>query len=518
MHDDFFNLRWVLEHPAAAYTFDPAVWQKLPFRMLTPLLMLSLDLDATLFGLRPAPFYLHQLLALGLAAGAFYATLRLRLPALWSAAGAALFLLGPPLVSLAALIMVRHYVEGLLFALLAVAGYLAALGRSAGRGRVAWSAASAAAYFAAMAAKEVFVPLALLLPLVPEGRLHDRLRLAAPHAAALVLYLAYRLYMLDVLVGGYGWAIAPDELPAAALALPGKMAATAAGGTAWGAVALAALLAPAAWLALRSRRAALLVAAGALLALAPVLPVSQEVVPRYAAVPWAGGALAFAFGAGSLARRGGAGRGAAVGLLAVALAAGLVANRQAWAEAVDEMGRLEVENRGLLELGPDDLLRHPAEYAAALDQLRWLEARLGMPRAAGWFADDVFLCTGGAEGRRVWGYEASAGRLVEITGRVPALRRSYCGALRRDVPLEVSFRRTGEELWWELGPHAAGDWALVLGGGERAIAVPARGGYRIGGISSVRLRVRYRSPEGWVAFSPELLLPLDRPGRYRWRG
>jgi len=509
----------VLEHPAAAYTFDPATWQRLPFRMLTPLLMLSHDVDVALFGLRPAPFYLHQLLALALAAAALYAALRLRLPALWSAAGTALFLLAPPLASLASAIMVRHYVEGLLFALLAVAAYLAALGRSDGGGRIAWAVGSAAAYFVAMTAKEVFVPLALLLPLVPEGRLRDRLRLAAPHAAALGVYLVYRLWMLDVLVGlgGYGWAIAPDELPRAALALPGKLAVAASGGTAWGAVALAALGAPAAWLALRSRPAALLLAAGALLALAPLVPVSQEVVPRYAAVPWAGGAIAFAFGSGALARRGAAGRRVAAGLLAVGLVAALAANRHAWGEVVDEMERLEAENRGLLALGPGDLLRHPAEYAAALDQLRWLEARLGMPRAAGWFADDLFLCTGGADGRRVWGYEPSAGGLVEVTGRVPGLRRSYCGSLRRDVPLAARFRRTEDALWWELGPASDGEWAFVIGGGERSIAVPASGGYRMEGAAPLRLRVRYQAPEGWVTFSPELRLPLDRPGRYRWR-
>lgn len=115
--DDYFQIRYTAEHSPAAYTFDPAVKAKLPNRVLSPLLFASYDLDLALAGLEPAAFYAHQHAALGLAALALYGLLRLWLGARWAALGGVLFLLGPPIASLAPLLMVRHYPESLVLAL-----------------------------------------------------------------------------------------------------------------------------------------------------------------------------------------------------------------------------------------------------------------------------------------------------------------------------------------------------------------------------------------------------------------
>lgn len=50
---------------------DPAVWQQFSPANLTPLLILSLEIDLILAGLSPWFFYLHQLMLL--AAAAFFA-------------------------------------------------------------------------------------------------------------------------------------------------------------------------------------------------------------------------------------------------------------------------------------------------------------------------------------------------------------------------------------------------------------------------------------------------------------
>jgi hypothetical protein len=514
VHDDFFQLTYVADHRPLDYSLDPAVWQRLPTRMLTPLLMLSLDADLALFGPRPRPFYLHQLAALALAAAALFALLRLWLSRLWAAAGAVLFLLGPPVTALASLLMVRHYVEGLLLAILAAAAFVVALRRRS-RG---WAVGSAALGFAAMIAKEVFVPLVLLLPLVPAGTVRQRWRFAAPHGAALALYAAYRFHLLGTLGGGYGWAVPAGDLPGLVARLPLRLAGELSGGTAAGVVAVGGAALAAVALAARSRRAALMLGAALAAALAPLVPVGHEMAPRYATVAWVVLAVAAAAAGARLAARDRGGRRLAAACLAVVAVAALVANRTTWAETVRTMGRLGVENRAALTLGPRHLLAHPLERPAAFDAMPAFAQRFhGGRQTAGRFSDDLFLCLGGAEGKRVWGWDAEAGRLVEIGDRLPERRRRHCGAVREEVPLAARLRPSDPVLWWRLGPYREGEYRFVFDDGVVSIAVPREGGYRMPPAGELRLRVRYQAPAGWVTYSPEIAVELASGRVVDWR-
>lgn len=531
--DDFFDLRFVASYGPREIALDPAVWQRLPFRMLTPLLFLSLQLDAALFGLDPAAFYLHQLAALALAVAALHLVLRLWLSLPWAAAGAALFLLGPPVASLAPLLAVRHYVEALLLGVLAAGAFaLAVRRRSTG-----WALLSAALGFAAMLAKEIAVPLPALLVLLPVGGARGRLRAALPHAAALVLYLIYRLWMLDTLVGGYGWAVLPGAWPALVLSLPGRIAAEIAGAgglesqggrASWALLAVALLglgLAVAG-----SRRAAGLAAAALCLSLLPVLPVSQEMAPRYAVPAWLVLAVALAAGGSRLAGSGadpdgekasgwgksGRRRVAAVTLAAAAFACAWSANRAVWAGEAARAERKAAENRFALQMGAGDLLRQPLNPPAALRELGWLrKARLGSPPAGGWFYDDLYLSTPAAAGRRVWGWDPAQGRVIDLTGEVPALRARHRAAQRPAAPLAADFWSTGGIVSWELGPYPHGRYALVFGDGSEVVEVPRRGGFQRR-VRTTALRVRYTAPEGWATCSPELLLDFARTPEVRW--
>jgi hypothetical protein len=59
-YDDFFHLHYLYTTTPAEYFLDPEVWQRLPFKMITPLLFLSFDLDLALFGLDARAFLVHQ--------------------------------------------------------------------------------------------------------------------------------------------------------------------------------------------------------------------------------------------------------------------------------------------------------------------------------------------------------------------------------------------------------------------------------------------------------------------------
>lgn len=517
-YDDFHHLNFLLTHRPGWYLFDAAGFRDFP-GSFTPLLFLSLDVDRRLSGLHPYLFYLHQLLVLALCPAVLYGVLRLWLRPLWAAAGAWLFLTGPAVASLAPLLMVRHYVESILLSALAVGAWAAALRRWPGRAAWRLSALSAALYFAASLAKEVAVPLAVLLPLLPEpagGKpvsLRERLRLALPHAAALGLYLGLRYGVLGTLLGGYGFAVAPSGLPALALALPGKIAAAlAAGRFSWAEAALcAALAAGVGVLLLRDRRAAALSGLGLLLAVLPVLPASTRMEPRYAVPAWIAVCVSFAAGGSRLGRR----TGAVVAL--VACAAGLWMNRQDWSPLFAQVERMSAENRALLDMQQGDVLRQPLTVAASLKELRWMKENVfHRPAREFWFQDDLYLCAHPGPLGRVWGYDAGEHRVVDLTARIPALRKRHCSSIRPGVPLSASFQVSGEDLLWELGPYQDGTYWLVLGDGAEIFEVPRSAGYNSLKIPVLPLRIKYRSPGGWITYSPELRIEMKDQAKVRW--
>ena len=514
-YDDFWHLRHLLTHEPLEICCSGAFWREFGAKgMFTPLLFASLGLDLTSFGLDARAFYVHQLAAFALATALLYLVLRLWLARPWAALAALLFAAGPASASLVPLLMTRHYVEAIVLGLLAVASYTLAVRRQ----RAAWALVSALLYLAAALAKEIAVPLVLLLPLLPDGDLRTRLRHVLPHAAALTAYLALRLALVGALAGSYGWAVRPEDLPRLALALPGKVAAEVRGvpGPA-GWLLLAALLAGVLAAALRGRRAALLVAGAACLALLPVLPVSSEMEPRYAAPAWIVAVVACAAGCAALARRGRRGRAVAAVVAVAVCATTLWAGRAAAAQRLPELERIAVEGRAYLALGPGDVLRRPRGHPASFPELRWLkEEHLGRPRGAGWFYDDLYLCRRGSAIRRLWEYDPARARVVQASARLPALRARSCGGIRHAAPLAARFERAGADLFWELGPYARGRWSFVLGDGVTAFEVPREGGFVLPGTAPVALRVRYDAPAGWTTYSPELVIDLGRPGRRRW--
>jgi hypothetical protein len=525
--DDFIAIRLLSTFRPMELLLHPAPAAELP-RMVTPLLFLSLAFDLRTFGLDPHGAYLHQLAALAFCALSLYAALRQWLPAPWSAAGAGLFLLGPPVASLALIVTSRHYAEAITLAALAVAAYGLALKRDS----AAWALASTALYLASTLAKEITLPLPLVLPLLPRPRGESAaeprrwIRLVAPHAAAIALYLVYRRVTLGVWGGGYGWTVARGDWPRLVLALPLRIAREIAAGTAPGWVLVAALAAGLLLLALRRPAAIPLLAVALLAAMAPVLPVSQAMAPRYAVAAWTAASLALVVAVFDLvsARTAPAltGRRAAI-CIAVLIAAtatvsALAANRAAWAAGLAEMERKSAENLAFLDLRPGDFLRRPREVPATLYELTALRRdRLGRGMGGGgWFADDLFLCTALPRGARVWSYDDATRRVVEVTARLPALSASYCGAIRGRAPLAAEIASDGEAVTWRLGPYREGRYALVMRDGIESIDVPRVGGYQRRGVKRLDLRVRYESPAGWVTYSPSLALDVSRAPVARW--
>jgi hypothetical protein len=527
-HDDVFNLRTLLTYRPYWYLWSAADYQRMQSGIFTPLLFLSLDLDRRWFGIDPRPFQLHQLATLSLCAVTFYGAARQWLARPWAAAAAWLFLVGPVTASMASMLMVRHYQESLVLTALSVTAWAAALRRWPGAGARRWAWLSAALYFAASLAKEIAVPLVALLPLLPSpgppvGR-RARTRLALPHVTACAVYLAVRLALVSRPFETYGFVVAVSDLPALGLALPGKIARELAGGPlSFAAVLLAsALAAGLAGLAVAPsrRRAAATTGLALLLAAAPVLPVSIVMEPRYAAPSWVVVVVAFALGCRALATHGAGARRrcGAVAIALVACAAGLWLNREDWPVRFAVAERISAENRFVLDMGAEDVLRQPLAVGASLRELEWMkEAVYGRPRGGEWFQDDLFLCLHDAVPGRVAGWDADARRVIDLTPRLPALRRRHCTAIRSEAALKASFRVRGTDLFWELGPHGSGIYRFVLDDGRIVVPIPVRAGYHMAGWPvGLALWVAYESPAGWVTYSPALSLRLVDGSTLGW--
>ena len=97
---------------------------------------------------------------------------------------------------------------------------------------VALTTFSAMAYLFAMAAKEIFVPLVLVLVVIAG------LRSALPYAVALAIYCSWRFAVAGPHLESYGWAVERKEWPRLIATLPIRFGRVLSGGNAIGAIAL----------------------------------------------------------------------------------------------------------------------------------------------------------------------------------------------------------------------------------------------------------------------------------------
>jgi hypothetical protein len=506
MYDDAFGIRYCIQFSLSEIFSKREVW---PMKLFTPMLYATTETQLALFGFDPRAWHWLHLGILFAAGAALYLLLRLYFDRAVAAAGAVLFVAAPALCWTATQLNAVHYLHAVLFGTLAAMAYVLGVRRSDWR----WSLLAALLYLVAMLAKEIAVPLVFVLPLLPDGHRRTRLRHAIAPVVAMIVFLIWRSAVLGTLLGGYGWAIAPEERLPLLLALPGKLYLAIVGANVIAGTVVLALMVMAI-AALRTRRAWLLILIAIVVAVAPIVPVSLEMQSRYAIPLWI--VLTIAFVAGVSALRNTRPR-VALALLVAVPAIALVANRQEWSAELRRLERMSDESRLFVSLPAGSLLRNPSIAPASLGELDLLKVRhLGGRQGAGSFYDDLYLCAHPQLGS-VWEYDVVRRDVVEITRTLPAIRRRHCSAIRETAPLAASFDYRDGILHWVFGPHERGRWRVVFGDGVQAFDVPRRGAYRLPDVPGIAIRVRYDSPEGWTTYSPDLALDFVHHPRYEWK-
>ena len=206
--DDPALLRALIEHGVWRQFYDPAVWRAhypVPAPgVLTPWVYLSLGLDYRLFGLHPMGFYAHHLLAHLLLIIVLYKVLEAYLKpngAFWCSV---LFSCSIPAASTVSLLQMRHYLEGMILALLSLLCFRKAIQRRA----LPYAILGACCYAASTTAKESYVLLPAVLLLLPGVHPWRERRYIYPFACIGLVYMAWRAYML----GFHGMFDAYDDL------------------------------------------------------------------------------------------------------------------------------------------------------------------------------------------------------------------------------------------------------------------------------------------------------------------
>lgn len=511
LYDDPQLLIEAIRQPVWGVLFDPAEYTHLASHSFTPLLLLSFKLDLALHGLTPAVFYAHQVVALTAAAILMYVLLRRYVADLYAAGGAAVFLTTWAAVYAARTLMIRHYVEGLLFALAALLFWSVGLRRAQRR----WHVVAALCYLAAMLCKEVYAPIPLLL--VCQAR-YERHRwrevardLIAP-AIALAVFLAWRWYMLGL--SGFYSPVTGERDLTVPFALWGHVTGPA---PIWARVIWAiALIAAAVLFILRQRlRAVAFLAAVILLIALPIVPLATTYFQwRYSFAFVAFSVAAFSVALGLSNRR------QSMIVLVLLLATTTVMSisqrryyRQLTARGIEQEGRYvwsQPSNAPILAASS------PSWYIEGLRWLRKYEGRGEAPPAA---FSAYAITVGGLDARRIVAVDRR-GNPIPLTRTTmfgtPAewevMRKKY----NPNAPLFVDFALRQHTAEWNLGP-GDGKFVFLTDPGFSPTDLPRRGALR---VPEARDRQYFRmvrqSPDGSWTVSPRLPVPVEGT-RLLWR-
>jgi hypothetical protein len=468
--------------------FNPGEYVHLAAHTFVPLQLVSYKLDL-LFGVHPAVFYAHQLLALTAAVVLLFYVLRQHVDERLAALGAALFSASWAATYAARTLMIRHYVEGLVLALVAL-----------------WfwprrPVVSSLFYFLALLAKEVYAPLPLLFALSSR-----RVKPLVAPAIALVVYLVWRWRMTQ-LIGGYAALPQPRELLALPRALWSHLVGPATSlvpSLLWAAAVLALVVM---YLVHERARGAVVLAAIAIVALAPIVPLAANFEWRYsfAAVACFIGGLTLAASA--------SGRGGRVVLALLVIVATLMSLPQR--RGYEEQTRvIEAEGRYIATQPPSApalAATSPEWYLGGLAQMRGTPA----PR---YFFSRFAITAGDADGSHAVTIDA-AGRAVPLasaaTFGTPSEWAHERQLLVADAPLSVSFTLAHNDISWRIGPPG-GDLTFITSPSWTAIPIPAQGSRRVPAARERQwFRIRRAAPDGTWTISP--VLPVPREGETtRW--
>jgi len=510
--DDPCHLFYISQNGIYPAFFDPARgFSPINF---TPWEPLSLGIDYLVFGFNPLPFYGHHLLSLSILLLCANVILLRFLSPFVAALSLSLFVASVPLCDAANHLMTRHYIEGLIFALVSI--YLFIKAQEKDDANIFYG--SALFYFLACLAKEVYVPLIVIMMAFPSPTMKSRIKSLYPFLVVAVGYTLWRFYMLN----SSGMLSAYPHIPVTGkdiLNLPLSIIKT----MGWdnvGQLMIAGLLSMAfvVYILKNNWRRNAFILLISICVILPIMPVASTLYSRYLFLF----SFVFFIGIGlglqylceaPFLRTFKTGMVVIIAVVSIMVSVFHVQkNIRGWQAYEKE---IRVEGKFLLyNNDPNNLLvtAHGHCYWA-FSALR--KTVLGLPQGASYCIRDC-VCPYLYPDKQVW--VNINGQLFKYSGQMEKETPENCGDKRE---LKIDFSYTNGKLKWEFGPYKEGKYSLFLNGwdsgliqvkrdGEMDLEFDLENGYII---------VKYESYEGWKTYSPVLKFNRvsSHHGRMNWR-
>jgi len=429
-----------------------------------------------------------------------YFVLLLYVPSTFAAIGSALFVIGTPVTEIVTQLMTRHYLEGMVLALIAMYLFVKAL-------RTKWIVlawVSGLVYILAMAAKEVYVPLVLAVLALPENTWRIRFKYAIPLLLAILFYIPWRMWMLGEAVGGDGSIVKIQDL----LLLPSKILQPLFNcNTLWGVLTAFIVLGIIFGMSWRRWHAFLYTIWMGVLVLIPILPLAHGGLHlRYVFAIWVTLCVGVSIGLFNLWRFA-SWRIFVVSLLWVnIILITFINSNNHMTNYVEGMHRWRAEGKFILdETGIEKLLVEPKGPTWFYSYLTWLRQEVfKRPKGPSVVYDDVFFLDNDIVGMSVWTY--SNGYIIDATRDVADSIKKLRGIIRTEAPLSVKVDFKETKISLQLGPYHDGNYFALVGNNLFPHPVRREDTIKVRATFEAIFRIRYNSPEGWITYSPLFII------------
>jgi hypothetical protein len=510
-YDDGVHLAFAVSYSPWQYFFIPEITSlQSANHFFTPWNAFFYDINLWLFGLNPKGFYAHQLIVLWLSSVATFFFLRLWVRAGWALFGAILFLSNAAAVHIAQELMTGHYAAGLLFAIIALYGYIQSIREQS------WRPALIGSFFylLSLLCKEIYFPLIGILLFLPEGEMRSRLRFSLPYGLVAMLYISWRCIVLNGPLGGYNPRFISNlslteiwQIIKAFFHLPPTLL----GG---GAVAYAILLAVSIVYFFRKPNKLPIFIAGIFLLLAPLAPIWMNLgsIERFHFFCWWSLSIYCAILLSQWETPKPITYLLAILILALSL-------RTSYREMYTSYGSQAVRDchdaASKFILNSDsqqvfyDSLNVWYSSSNVVGYLVQAEKKLypSSPRRAFITSDLDSLNSFLLSKATIWGYNDQCRCIENITSRVPSLILDF-RKKQVDNPLFLHVKYEHNMVFWEVGPYNDGFYEIVeivIDNPDYSTAtlLPGnKGGVTFDISKKIDFYLRYRSPHGWNSRSP----------------
>jgi len=410
--------------------------------------------------------------------------------------------------------MTRHYIEGLIFALISIYLFMKAQEKD----DVNFFYGSAFFYFLACLAKEVYVPLIVIMAAFPPPMIRSRLKSLYPLVVVAVGYTLWRFYMLN----SSGMLSAYPHIPVTGkdiFNLPLSIIKTMGWDNIWqliiiGLPSMAFVL----YILKNTWRSNVFILFLAICVVLPILPVASTLYSRYLFLFSFVYYIGIGFGLQYLCEAPflRTFKYEMVVIIAVVSIGVSVFHVQKNISGWQAYGKeISVEGKFLLyNNDPNNLLvtAHGHCYWA-FSALR--KTVLGLSQGASYCIRDC-ICPYLYPDKQVW--VNINGQLFKYSGKMEKETPENCGDKRE---LKIDFSYTNGKLKWQFGPYREGKYSIFLNGWDSGLIQVKREGEmdREFDLENDYIIVKYESYEGWKTYSPVLKFNKISPqiGKMNWR-